>query len=677
MQFLGGLIWLFIVVVNANAFAELTISWPFFVQHTTNGDRIEVSIDSKNTLIIFNQKTTYRAGDRVQLKGRFNTCQPPRNPGQFDFCRWQQRHGIQQTFFVTGHLLSQSSLWPQYIVNLTTIPAQLYQQCQLLFNHHHALIYTMIFGDRENYVSRQIKTSFLGLGLIHLLVVSGAQIGLLTMSVFFLSRVCYLPNAVTFLILIVLQFFYVLITGLDASILRSLIMTNVFLVNNYILLKRYPHWWYLMLAVLVVLLFNKFSIFMPGFWYSFLITCSLIYGLPFFLSKINGPQLFIGYFIANVIAVLIAIPIQLIQTSYLQPFSLIANLWVSWMSTIILFGGTFLLLISFVSLPVAQFFSPALDYIANVMVTVSNQLFLLMPGVYLDRLTIWSVIFSMILIILCYYYPTYRLTGTFLVIGITCITFVYLSNRQMIVAIDVGQGDATLIVNGFDAFLVDSGGFVGDRSIAQSTIIPVLNYYGIDSLRALVITHHDLDHIGGLGAIFNRGLEAIYSPFQLNLNHHIRVVSSVNLLGPNFSLSMISPQLLGDDLNSNNQSLLVTISFESVKFMITGDMDHTVELAFIRQEMITDVDVLKLGHHGSRFSTSDELLKQTSPIFIWNSAGSGNQFSHPHPDVIERIGHYQIPYLSTHKDGAIQFLINDRFIRIRSFLTNKTFLCSE
>ena len=112
-----------------------------------------------------------------------------------------------------------------------------------------------------------------------------------------------------------------------------------------------------------------------------------------------------------------------------------------------------------------------------------------------------------------------------------------------------------------------------------------------------------------------------------------------------------------NDASSNHQALLVSIQLNDWSFLITGDIDQYAESLLIRLGQIHSHDVLKLGHHGSQYSTSMDLLHHVQPQFSWNSAGVHNRYGHPHASVLSRLSHRGIPWLSTHLTGAIEFNI--------------------
>ena len=515
------------------------IEWPFSVKHTQKGARIDVMLDSKKIRFFFDSNTSYNYGDKIELTGRVNSCEPPRNPGMYNFCDWQYRNGIDLFLFVKDHRLIQLSDKHSGLIWLSRFPQRLYHRMQQLFPDHSAVIYTMIFGSREDFLSIDIKSIFSHIGLIHLLVVSGAQIGVITAAVFFLMRLFRSPFLITFILILICQGGYLMITGLDASICRSVVMADLLLWHRFYLLRRFPAWWYLMIAAMVICIFMPKAVLSPGFWYSFSITYGLLIIPQRVLPFIQGPRWFVSYVIASLVAVIIAMPIQLIQTSSISFMSVISNLWIPWMSTIILLGGLFILVLSFFSQQLGQFFGQGIDFFAEVMIHLATIIHGFGGIVFFDRMTIWVILMSIIFIIV---YAIYRHWILFVMLMIIWLGLgMYLSQRQFVLAIDVGQGDATLIVDGFYSVMIDSGGVRNHEPIAKKSIIPVLNYFGIDHLDLLIITHHDLDHVGGIKPLLSRGISKIISPEPLPLSQHQQINHPLHVKLPNGDIHVFHP----------------------------------------------------------------------------------------------------------------------------------------
>lgn len=437
MRLLGGV--LGGIILSVSLFAETDIiSWPLMVKHTQKGDRIEATMNSKTVWLIFDSQTTYDFGDRVKVVGNRVTCTKPRNPGEFDFCAWQYQQGIDSMVFVTAHGLVQASSYHDFFIWVSKLPARVYYRMQWLFPNYHPVIYTMIFGSREDYVSPDVKSVFSKVGLIHLLVVSGAQIGLITAVIFLLMRLIHAPFMMSFLMVVMVQCAYMFISGVDASIVRSVIMTDLLLWHRFYMLRRYPIWWYLCIAALIIAIVIPRSLLSPGFWYSFFITFGLLIIPHRVVNHITGPRWFVSYSVASLTAVMISIPIQLIQTSTISLMALVANLWVSWMSTVVLLGGLLTMVVSIISVHLGRFLGLMIDFTAKVMIQCAQMIDSLGTQVSFDQITIWAFGISGGLMVLFYYQRK-----KIIIMGIIFVwmgVFFHLSNRQFVLAIDVGQG---------------------------------------------------------------------------------------------------------------------------------------------------------------------------------------------------------------------------------------------
>ena len=158
----------------------------------------------------------------------------------------------------------------------------------------------------------------------------------------------------------------------------------------------------------------------------------------------------------------------------------------------------------------------------------------------------------------------------------------------VVVGIDVGQGDATLVMINGHTILIDTGGVVQGEVIALDTVVPVLRYYGVNRLDYVVITHSDLDHIGGL--------DVVRSKFWVDkLITASSVPQELVVDGMDFRMSIVNPVMYYPSMSENDRSLLVKLQIYDWDVMITGDMSDLVELSLLRYGVIGDIDILKWG----------------------------------------------------------------------------------
>ena len=227
--------------------------------------------------------------------------------------------------------------------------------------------------------------------------------------------------------------------------------------------------------------------------------------------------------------------------------------------------------------------------------------------------------------------------------------------------IDVGQGDATLIDCGTTEVLIDGG-----DNAAGSTVVSYLKPYVDGKLDYLIATHPDADHIGGLddvlkayqvGTIIDSGCPATTRSYrdyltaaQNEAGASISYSRSVHYdLGRNSALYLIDT---GSDWdNANDNSVVCQLIAGNVQVLFTGDMTQDVEKA--RLGLFGDIDVLKVGHHGSAYSTSAGFLQVVQPEYAVISYKVGNDYHHPAKSALRRLLEAGATIYGTGKSGSV------------------------
>lgn len=244
--------------------------------------------------------------------------------------------------------------------------------------------------------------------------------------------------------------------------------------------------------------------------------------------------------------------------------------------------------------------------------------------------------------------------------------------------IDVGQGDAILIQtpDGHE-MLIDGG---PDAGVLRE--MGKLRSFFDKDIDVVVASHPDLDHIGGLVDVFNRfNVQTFIETTNINDTpaaaalaaaaekedavHIYAEAGQIIELGEEVYVQILAPS--GDEANwpSNNASIVLRIVYGEVEFMLTGDLpaeieDHLVDLYGNQLES----DVLKLGHHGSKTSTSEAWLDAVSPRFAVVSAAIDNRYGHPHQEVMQRVFARDIETRHTGTDGTVTFQSDGKSIII-------------
>ena len=229
--------------------------------------------------------------------------------------------------------------------------------------------------------------------------------------------------------------------------------------------------------------------------------------------------------------------------------------------------------------------------------------------------------------------------------------------------IDVGQGDSILIQCGAHAMLIDAG----DNSCGTK-VQAYLENNGVAKLDYVIGTHPDSDHIGGLDVIIYKfDCENVMMPdCEKKTNTYRDVISAmkeknyINTLpevGKKYKLgdaefTILAPSKKYED--ANNNSISIILQYGDRRFLFTGDAEEEEEQDIVNAGISIDCDVYKAGHHGSRTSSSEELLNAASPAFAVISCGEGNSYGHPHARTLNEFRQRGIQVFRTDEQGTIE-----------------------
>lgn len=247
--------------------------------------------------------------------------------------------------------------------------------------------------------------------------------------------------------------------------------------------------------------------------------------------------------------------------------------------------------------------------------------------------------------------------------------------------LDIGQGDAEFIQapNGTQV-LIDGG---PDNSVV-SRLSEVMSFYDHD-IDVVVASHPHSDHIAGLVDVLERyDVETIiqagesYESAQFKAwsvavaneqAQNIDATAGTQIdLGSGATLTILHPfaSVVGTATDEPHDDVVVTLlTYGKTKVLFTGDMEKDVETKLVeRFGALLDADVLKIGHHGSKTSSSETFLAQVSPRTAVISVGAKNRYHHPSPDVTTRLEKFGVPYYRTDIDGTVKLESDGNFIQL-------------
>lgn len=243
--------------------------------------------------------------------------------------------------------------------------------------------------------------------------------------------------------------------------------------------------------------------------------------------------------------------------------------------------------------------------------------------------------------------------------------------------VDVGQADCILIQNDNENMLIDAG-----NNEDGEKLVSYFESLGINNFKYVVGTHPHEDHIGGLDDIINNfEVSNIYMPdvitTTMTFEDVIDAIDKKNLtitvpeIGDVFDVGDASVKVLYtgvDDSDLNDTSIVLKLYYGNVNFLFTGDATENVEKTLLDDEI--ESNVLKVGHHGSKYSSTSEFLEKVNPEYAVISVGAGNSYGHPESVVLNRLSNLNTQVYRTDEKGTIVITSDGDSINIDSYKTD-------
>lgn len=267
----------------------------------------------------------------------------------------------------------------------------------------------------------------------------------------------------------------------------------------------------------------------------------------------------------------------------------------------------------------------------------------------------------------------YKFAGILLFGAVTYLCFLFRSKAGIKVAmIDVGQGQSIYIRSGKSDILYD-GGSTDVSEIGKYRIVPFLKASGVDELELVIVSHLDADHYNGIEQILEDGLikiECLMLPFLeepdesylelIKLAKQKGVSIQMTEAGDNFKVEetqfrIFHPTAEYKAESKNDASLVMHMQYKDFTMLFTGDVEHAGEERMLQEEVLMDVDVLQVAHHGSNSSSMESFLQKVSPETALISCGRNNRYGHPSKQTIKRLKSLDCTCHVTAEEGCILF----------------------
>lgn len=620
-----------------------------------------------------------KLGDYVRMDGEMNK---PRASSIFNLFDYQKYLYNKQIFF----LFKTDKI--TFVKNNTRLRYKIKQNMlehidKIQLSSHY--IKALVIGN-DDYFDDNISKSFQFNGVSHLFAISGSHINILAVVILSLLKTVKVEENKRYYIVMFFLLFYMFLTDYSGSVMRATIFFILLSINKmyYFNIKTVN---ILYLTLFVLLIWKPGLLYDVGFQFSFIISLYLI----LFQNIISKSKNYIKQtLIISVIAFLVSIPICINNFFQINILSPLLNIFFVPYVTFILFPLSFICL-------VLPFLDGVLSFFINILECIS---------LYFNEIKIGELILakpSFLIVLLYYLFITISIQGIFIkkyhYFALLCLLIIihhninFFNKYPYVVFLDVGQGDSIYVnlPHNKGNLLIDTGGHLNYEKdwqvknnkykIGEDSIIPYLHSIGVTKLDYLVLTHGDEDHLGESidivkqfkvsKVVLNSGSLTFLEESLINSLKDLGIPYSFGKKGDIITLNKYSFHILNpsDDINENDNSLVIYTNINDTSILLTGDISASIERKLINEYPKLNVDILKIGHHGSKTSTCEEFLDTIEPTYGIIQVGLNNRFNHPHQEVLKRLERKQIKVFQTSHNGSIKFVFRANEVTIISALT--------
>ena len=527
----------------------------------------------------------------------------------------------------------------------------------------------LVLGDKALISSDEYNT-YQNNGTSHLLAVSGSHITVILLVLsFFLKKSKEVPKLI---IISLILLFFAFVTNNAPAVNRAIYFFIINRINKLGNLKL-SNIQVLFITAFILLLLDPFTIYDLGFIYSFCISLGIMY----YSDKLNG-NLLIATLKVSIIAFLFSLPISSYINYEVNLSSILINLiFVPWISYIVF------------PISIITFIFPIFNPILSILLSITNVLNnigeFISIFINVPKMPLVVAIILFILLLLAKNNKKY-LYVILIILGLIKLSPLINSSYE-VYFLDINQGDSAIIITPHkrDVIMIDTGGKItyevedwkkGNKTYNLSdNTIKFLKSKGITTIDYLITTHGDYDHLGEVQNIVNKlNVKNVifnndsYNTLELELidvlnDKNIKYCQNIKTLNITNNTIYFLNDYLYD--NENDNSNVLYLSIYGNKFLFMGDAGEKAEEDLINKYNLENITVLKVGHHGSKTSSSKNFIDYINPLLSIISVGRNNRYNHPSTEVLDNLSN-RIIY-RTDIDGTIKFSIKKNKFAIKTY----------
>ena len=578
-------------------------------------------------MCVYQKEHSYEIGDILLIRGEKKPVDSVTIESGFDFKEYLNNKGVY------------SQLYPSDIKVKFFTPIRLHQVKKNFLskfdNNSQALIGSFLFSmgsDEEVYTQSQ------GLHLNRLLSNSGFYLSIVYFIFSFLLSYLIKKDKAKDIVVITLFLPFLIFTFPRFVVIKFVFLKLIRWINSYLLKNKFTYLELISFSGIFFLLIDYHLAYQSGFILTYFIPIISL----FFMNSVHGFKKIKRRILQTMLILIAFIPFAL---EFYHEVSITSPIYQLLLSPF--FALYYLLsLLSFVGVPIYNLLNNFGWFLTNV-ITFFNKTNIKFYGMEMNNLSI--VLFETIYIVNVYYFASRFKPMLKVSLAIFAIynSFIFIPYKNLFLDqvsfINVGQGDATLIRRNKYSILIDTGGSVY-QDIATNCLIPFLKKNRIYNIDLLITTHDDYDHSGAVDSLIEhftvKRYEKDYNAFPISIG------------GLTFTNYNVYPDLWKEE---NDSSLVIGFKTNNYNYLVMGDAPIKIENQIMKDNDYIPCDILKVGHHGSKTSTSDKFVKYLSPKTAIISCGKNNKYGHPHDEVINILKRNHVIIRRTDYQGTITY----------------------
>ena len=626
-----------------------------------NNDKTAFYIKGKEKIVInYYQELLedINLGDEISVSGKIKVPSNNTVPNQFNYKRYLLNNNIFYT--VTAKSVTKTANNTNVIYYLK---GKINERIdKITYTNEYLKIF--ILGDTSS-LDEETSKSYQQNGVSHLFSISGMHISLFAAIILYVMKRISYNNYYNYSIVISFLIFYSLLIGSSPSVIRSLTMYVLFAINKLFNLKI-KNLDIMCFVLTIMLIINPYYLYNISFQYSYLISFSLVL-FSYKLKNIKNKIMKSLY--TSFISFLVSFPICIYNFYQVNVFSIILNIFLIPFVSIIIFP-----------LSLVCFIIPKLSVILNIFTSILQFI-----SLTIYKYKIGQIVFSKpsIIIVLIYYILIYLFIYNkkniyLLIIIVSHKLYPLIDSSFTVTYLDVGQGDSIFIKYPHNQgnILIDTGGIVNsDYQVAINKTIPYLKSFGVTKLDYLILTHGDYDHMGDSNVLVNnfKVKNVVFNCGPINtLEKELNKLLKEKQIPSYYCINKIS--IKNNKLeflntkhydNENDNSNVIYTNYNNYRFLFMGDAGLSKEKDILKKYNLESIDFLKVGHHGSNTSSSEEFITNIHPKYSLISVGKNNKYGHPKESVLEVLSNSKV--YRTDLNGSIEIKISNNKYMIKTY----------